>query len=67
MCDKYAVIKGKALTMVREFQKVYPKASIVDRVQNEVWYAANYEIPNTREIDTTKLQKIIREIKEASK
>lgn len=67
MGDIYSIIKGKALTMVREFQKVYPKADGSDihlRVFNEVWFAADHSIPNTREIDTSRLHKIIAEIKE---
>ena len=65
MGDKYAIIKGKALTMVREFQKVYPKGNPILRIENEVWYAANYEFPDTKDIDTNKLHRIISEIKEA--
>lgn len=65
---KYVQIKGMALVMVREFQKVYPRSSTADvgkRIHDEVWYATNVVIPNAKEIKTEKLHRIIGEIKEA--
>lgn len=64
MGDDYDIIKGKALTMCREFRKVYPAEPIGDRIANEVWFAANNTITPTAKIDTIRLHKIIREIKE---
>lgn len=63
MCDDYAVIKGKALTMVREFVKVYPgidHKKLCDRITKEVIFAA-YECMGN-EFSRSKIQQIYREV-----
>lgn len=69
MNDEYVLIKGKALVMVREFEKVYPKATNADkgkRIHDEVWYATNDVIPDARKINTEAIHRVIREIKECT-
>ena len=63
--DKYAIVKGKALTMIREFLKVYPDVSYnecMKRIVYEVLFSARQEIG--WDFKRSKTQKICREIKE---
>ena len=63
MCDEYAIIKGKALTMVREFMKVYPNVDndkLCDRITKEVLFAS-YETLG-QNFSRSKIQKIYREV-----
>lgn len=66
--DPYAVVKGKALTMVREFLKVYPDVKYnewMNRVIYEVLFAAREVIGWN--FKRSKTQKICEEIKEIIK
>lgn len=63
--DKYAIVKGKALTMIREFLKVYPDVSYnecMKRIVYEVLFSARQEIG--WDFKRSKTQKICEEIKE---
>lgn len=63
--DKYAIVKGKALTMIREFLKVYPDVSYnecMKRIIYEVLFSARQEIG--WDFKRSKTQQICKEIKE---
>jgi hypothetical protein len=63
--DPYAVVKGKALTMVREFLKVYPDVKYnecMKRIVYEVLFSANEVIG--WDFKRSKTQQICKEIKE---
>lgn len=63
--DDYAIVKGKALTMVREFLKVYPDVKYNDcmnRIITEVLFAARQVIGEN--FRRSKTQEICLEIKE---
>lgn len=63
--DKYAIVKGKALTMIREFLKVYPDVSYnecMKRIVYEVLFSARQEVG--WDFKRSKTQKICEEIKE---
>lgn len=63
--DSYAIVKGKALTMVREFLKVYPEVSYnecMKRIVYEVLFSANEVIG--WDFKRSKTQQICQEIKE---
>lgn len=63
--DKYAIVKGKALTMIREFLKVYPDVSYnecMKRIVYEVLFSARQEIG--WDFKRSKTQQICQEIKE---
>lgn len=65
MNDKYAIVKGKSLTMVREFLKVYPDVSYnecMKRIVSEVLFSAMQEIGY--DFKRSKTQEICKEIKE---
>lgn len=65
--DKYAIIKGKALTMVREFVKLYPDYEMSDlnaRIAHEVITAAKYQFKDL-DYSRQKTQEICFEIKGA--
>ena len=62
--NKYSIVKGKALTMVREFIKVYPgteKNKLCDRITKEVLYAA-YDVFGAEPFSREKIQNIYREV-----
>lgn len=62
--DKYSIVKGKALTMVREFMKVYPsssKAILCDRITKEVLFAA-YNVFGEEQFSRERIQTIYREV-----
>lgn len=63
--DKYAIVKGKALTMIREFLKVYPDVSYnecMKRIVYEVLFSARQEIG--WDFKRSRTQQICQEIKE---
>lgn len=63
--DSYAIVKGKALTMVREFLKVYPEVSYnecMKRIIYEVLFSARQELGDGFRRSMT--QQICQEIKE---
>lgn len=63
--DDYAIVKGKALTMVRAFLKVYPDVKYNDcmnRIITEVLFAARQVIGEN--FRRSKTQEICLEIKE---
>lgn len=65
--DKYAIVKGKALTMVREFVKLYPDYEMSDlnaRIAHEVVLACKYVFGDTY-YSRQKTQAICFEIKES--
>ena len=63
--DSYAIVKGKALTMVREFLKIYPEVSYnecMKRIIYEVLFSARQEFGDGFRRSMT--QQICQEIKE---
>ena len=65
--DKYAIVKGKALTMVREFVKLYPDYEMSDlnaRIAHEVVIACKCVFGDTN-YSRAKTQAICFEIKES--
>lgn len=64
--DKYAVVKGKALSLIREFVKVYPDYNIHDlnaRIAHEVIFASQ-SVFKDNDYSRAKTQAICFEIKE---
>ena len=64
--DKYAIVKGKALALIREFVKVYPEYDIHDlnaRIAHEVIFASR-SVFKDNDYSRQKTQAICFEIKE---
>ena len=65
--DNYAIIKGKALTMVREYVKLYPdydRSDLNARIVHEVITAARYQFKEN-DYRRQKTQEICFEIRKA--